>query len=146
MQAMHDLKGAGRWRSASEWRAIMKTRYTVALSMIAGAALGATAIQGLHAQAKKAYLISESEIIDRSAVEGWNKQIREVTQKAGGGSMVFSDRVVGVVGTPPQRVVVSEFPSADKAQAYLNSAERKAAIPNRDKAIKLVSQYIIEGN
>ena len=124
----------------------MKIRYTVALSMIAGATLGATAIQGLHAQAKKAYLISESEIIDRSAVEGWNKQIREVTQKAGGGSMVFSDRVVGVVGTPPQRVVVSEFQSADKAQAYLNSAERKAAIPNRDKAIKLVRQYIIEGN
>jgi uncharacterized protein (DUF1330 family) len=114
--------------------------------MIAGAALGATAIQGLHAQAKKAYLISESEIIDRSALEGWNKQIREVTQKAGGGSMVFSDRVVGVVGTPPQRVVVSEFQSADKAQAYLNSAERKAVIPNRDKAIKLVRQYIIEGN
>jgi len=30
----------------------MKTHYTVALSMIAGAALGAAAIQGLHAQAK----------------------------------------------------------------------------------------------
>lgn len=30
----------------------MKTQYTVALSMIAGAALGAAAIQGLHAQAK----------------------------------------------------------------------------------------------
>ena len=124
----------------------MKTRYTVALSMIAGAALGATAIQGLHAQAKRAYLISESEIVDRSAVEGWNKQIREVTQKAGGGSMVFSDRVIAVLGTPPQRAVVTEFSSAEKAQAYLDSAERKAVIPNREKAIKLVRQYIIEGN
>jgi hypothetical protein len=28
----------------------MKTRYTVVLSMIAGAAVGAAAIQGLHAQ------------------------------------------------------------------------------------------------
>ena len=37
----------------------MKTRYTVALSMIAGAALGGAAIQGLHAQAKlKAYTVS----------------------------------------------------------------------------------------
>jgi len=30
----------------------VKTRYTVALSMIAGAALGAAAVQGVHAQAK----------------------------------------------------------------------------------------------
>jgi hypothetical protein len=40
----------------------MKTRYTVALSMIAGAALCGAAIQGLHAQAKpKAYSVSELE-------------------------------------------------------------------------------------
>ena len=38
---------------------IMKARYTVALSMIAGAALGGAAIQGLHAQAKPpAYVIT----------------------------------------------------------------------------------------
>jgi hypothetical protein len=41
----------------------MKTRYTVALSMIAGAALGGAAIQGLHAQAKlKAYSVGEIEV------------------------------------------------------------------------------------
>jgi hypothetical protein len=38
----------------------MKTHYTVALSMLAGAALGATALQGLHAQAKPpAYFVIE---------------------------------------------------------------------------------------
>jgi len=46
----------------------MKTRYTVALSMIAGAALGGAAIQGLHAQAKPlAYVITEVEILDQAA-------------------------------------------------------------------------------
>ena len=124
----------------------MKTRYTVALSMIAGAALGATAIQGLHAQAKRVYLISESEVVDRNAVESWNKQIREVVQKSGGINPVFSDRVVAVLGTAPQRAVVTEYPSVEKAQAFLNSAERKATVPSREKAIKLVRQYIIEGN
>src|SRR6516164_7031314 len=101
----------------------MKTRYTVALSMIAGAALGATAIQGLHAQAKKAYLISESEIVDRNAVEGWNKQIREVTQKAGGGSMVFSDKVIGVLGTPPRsfRVPIRHRITSIRPSAKLRS-------------------------
>jgi hypothetical protein len=46
----------------------MKTRYTVVLSMIAGAALGGAAIQGLHAQAKpKAYQVTELEVIDDAA-------------------------------------------------------------------------------
>ncbi len=30
----------------------MKTRYTVALTLLAGIAIGAAAVQGLHAQAK----------------------------------------------------------------------------------------------
>ena len=41
----------------------MKTRYTVAVSMIAGAALGGAAIQGLHAQAKPpVYYVAEIEV------------------------------------------------------------------------------------
>jgi Domain of unknown function (DUF1330) len=43
----------------------MKTRYTVLLSMIAGAAIGGVAIQGLHAQAKPpVYLITEIDVKD----------------------------------------------------------------------------------
>ena len=39
----------------------MKTRFTVALSMLAGAAIGVVAVQGLQAQGKpKAYTVSES--------------------------------------------------------------------------------------
>jgi len=39
---------------------VMKTQYTVALSMLAGIGLGAVAVQGLHAQAKPpAYLVIE---------------------------------------------------------------------------------------
>ena len=38
----------------------MRTQYTVALSLLAGVALGGLAVQGLHAQAKlKAYSIGE---------------------------------------------------------------------------------------
>ena len=50
----------------------MKTRYTVAVSMFAGAALGAAAIQGLHAQAKPpVYLIGQIEV---SNEEGYAKE------------------------------------------------------------------------
>jgi hypothetical protein len=46
----------------------MKTRYTVMLSMIAGAALGGAAIQGLHAQAKPpVYLVTEIDVTNPDA-------------------------------------------------------------------------------
>jgi hypothetical protein len=46
----------------------MKTHYTVALSMIAGAALGAAAIQGLHAQAKPpVYSVAEISVTNLDA-------------------------------------------------------------------------------
>jgi hypothetical protein len=47
---------------------VMKTRYTVAVSMLAGVAVGALAIQGLHAQAKApVYVIAEIDISNPDA-------------------------------------------------------------------------------
>ena len=63
----------------------MKTRYTVALSMLAGIAIGAVAIQSLHAQAKpKAYVISETEVLDAAALAAYSPLIRAATDAAGG--------------------------------------------------------------
>jgi hypothetical protein len=46
----------------------MKTNYKVAIALVAGAAIGGAAIQGLHAQAKsKAYSVSELETLDAAA-------------------------------------------------------------------------------
>ena len=46
----------------------MKTKYTVALSMLAGVAIGAVAVQGLQAQGKpKAYTVSELESLERAS-------------------------------------------------------------------------------
>ena len=123
----------------------MKTRYTVALSMIAGAALGGAAIQGLHAQVKKVYLLTQSEVLDRSALESYNTTVREAITKAGG-TTVASDKITAVIGTAPQRVGITEFPSVEKVQAWLDSDARKALAPQRDKAIKFSQQLIVEGH
>ena len=123
----------------------MKTRYTVALSMIAGAALGGAAIQGLHTQAKKVYLLTQSEILDRAALDSYNTAVREAITKAGG-TTVASDRIIAVIGTAPQRVGITEFASVEKVQAWLDSADRKALAPQRDKAIKFSQQLIVEGH
>ena len=63
----------------------MKTRCTVALSMFAGAALGAAVINGLHAQDKsKAYVVSEIDPLD-SATEAAFASLVQLAQKAAGG-------------------------------------------------------------
>jgi uncharacterized protein (DUF1330 family) len=126
----------------------MKTRYTVALSMVAGAALGAAAIQGLHAQAKpKAYLITESEVLDRAALDTYFPQVRQAA-KGLGGNIDFvgpGEKIVALVGDAPKRIGVSEWDSMEKAQAWYNSPERKALQPQRDKAQKITRQFIVEG-
>jgi uncharacterized protein (DUF1330 family) len=122
----------------------MKTRYTVAVSMFVGAAIGAAAIQGVYAQAKsKVYFISESEVLDRGAVDAWNSQVQQAI-KAAGGNLVVGEKIVAVLGDPPKRVGVTEFESLDKAQAWIASPERKALAPQREKAVKFVRQYIVE--
>ena len=44
----------------------MKTQYAMALTLLAGVAIGAVAVEGLHAQAKlKAYSVGELELLSR---------------------------------------------------------------------------------
>ena len=114
--------------------------------MIAGVAIGATAIQGLHAQASKArvIMISESQILDQARISSYNKELQPAI-KAAGGEIALSDKVIPVLGEAPQRVGVTEFESVDKAQAWIKSKEREALAPHRDPAVKILRQYIIEG-
>jgi len=117
--------------------------------MIAGAALGGAAIQGLHAQAKpKAYLVTESEVIDRPSVPPYDPLLASAMQTAGGhwiGGTGPTEKITAVLGDPPKRFGVVEFESIDKAQAWLKSSGREAIAPQRNKAIKLVRQFIFEG-
>jgi uncharacterized protein (DUF1330 family) len=125
----------------------MKTRFTVALSLLAGVALGAAAVQSLHAQAKpKAYIITETEVLDAGALAAYTPKVRDV-QRAHGARLVVPawGKVVASVGEPPKRVGVTEYESVEKAQAYLTSDARKALVPEREKAIKITRQFIVEG-
>jgi uncharacterized membrane protein YgdD (TMEM256/DUF423 family) len=92
----------------------MKTRYTVALSMLAGVALGAVAVQGLQAQAKpKAYIVTETEVTDAAALAAYVPQAQAAARAAGGrpGIVPAGGKVVGLIGEPPKRFGVSEWES-----------------------------------
>ena len=123
----------------------MKTKYTVALSLLVGVAVGAVAVQGLHAQAKpKAYRVSESEVLDAATVTAYNPALQAAQKAAGGRSFRTTGRIVAVVGTAPKRVNISEWDSLEQAQAWQNSEARKNLAPQRDKTIKIIRQYIVE--
>jgi uncharacterized protein (DUF1330 family) len=124
----------------------MRTCYTVALSMIAGAALGGAAIQGLHAQAKPpAYIITETEILDQAAFNEFSSKVPATMQSFGGKFLVRGGKVIALDGDAPKRVIVAVFDSVEKAQAWRNSAGWKDLQPLRVKATKPRAAYIVEG-
>ena len=125
----------------------MHTNYKIALAVVAGAALGATAMQGLHAQAKlKAYSINEGTIMDGAAVAGYLPAIRKAIADNHGRSLgTLRGRVVGIEGTPPPaNVGIVEWDSVDDAVAFYKSKAWVDLAAERDKAQKVVRRYIVE--
>jgi uncharacterized protein (DUF1330 family) len=125
----------------------MKTYCTVALSMLAGVALGGAAIQSLHAQAKpKAYVVSELETLDAKAAADYAERALKMQEGAGGRNFrTGGGKVTSMEGPPPpQRVAITEWENLDKAQAFFKSKEWEDAKPERDKALKTVRRYAVE--
>jgi uncharacterized protein (DUF1330 family) len=123
----------------------MKTQYTVALAMLAGAAIGASAVNGLHAQAKApVYLVTE---IDVSNSDAYGKEYAPKAQaliKAAGGHFVAIGGVAGAGagkvtafdGEAPKRVAVQTWDSMEQYQAYRNSPGFKEVRQIGDKYAK----------
>jgi uncharacterized protein (DUF1330 family) len=115
---------------------VMKTGSKIALAMVGSFALGAAAVQSLHAQATPpGYAIIEVNVTDN---EGYTKEfvplIAKEIQGSGGKYIVRGGNPVTLQGTPPSsRVVVLQFDSVEKAQAFWNSPGRKAAQSVGDK-------------
>lgn len=95
----------------------------------------------------KAFLCTESEILDRALLAAYIPPVRDALVAAGGLPAVISSiggKVVALVGEPPRNLVVSEWKSVAAAQAWLNSAELAALEPQRARAYRVIRQYIIE--
>ena len=114
----------------------MNRHITVGLGMVASAALGAMAVQTLHAQTKPpAYNIAEITIKDQ---DGYNKEylplITKALTEAGGKFLVRGGKTISYEGAAPApRVIVIQFESLDKLQALYNSAPYKDAVAVGDK-------------
>jgi len=114
--------------------------------MLAGAAFGAAAAQGLHAQAKpKAYLVTEVEVIDASAQAAYAPLVQAVIKAAGGHNFFTAGgKTVAFIGEAPKVAAISEWDSLEQVQAYRNSTAFKNLAPQRDKAQRQVRSYAVE--
>src|SRR5438128_10085456 len=125
----------------------MRMRSTVAWSIRAGVAVGAAAVQVLHAQAKPpAHVVAE---IDVTNLEPYDKEYVPPAAKAitdgGGKYVVRGGRTVSLYGEPPKsRIAVMMFESLEKAQAAFDSAAYKEAKKAGDRYANF-RVYAVEG-
>jgi Domain of unknown function (DUF1330) len=88
----------------------MNTRCTIALAMLAGAALGAAAIQGLHAQAKPpAYIVIEVDVTDADLYKQYQSKARPLQSQYSARFIAQGGKIDAYAGEPP--CASEEFPN-----------------------------------
>jgi uncharacterized protein (DUF1330 family) len=125
----------------------MKSRCMQGLTLLTGVAIGAVAVEGLHAQAKlKAYTITETETLDATAQAEFAKAAAAAQQPAGGHPLrTGGGKIVGLEGAaPPKRVILTEWDSLDQAVAFYKSKAWTDLASLREKGVKTIRRYAVE--
>jgi uncharacterized protein (DUF1330 family) len=127
----------------------MKQRIALGLTLLAGVVIGATAIQGLHAQAKPpAYLIIEiNKVTDADGFKVITQTPTggaDVAKEFGGHYLARTAKITSLDGAPPERFIIYAFDSVDKAQGFNDSAYMKKVTAIRNNTTQARS-FIVEG-
>jgi uncharacterized protein (DUF1330 family) len=123
----------------------MNKRLMVIGALLAGFALGAATVECVRAQGKPpAYTIGEIEVTDPATYQKYMEGTSSRVPAAGGRFIVRGGRTFVVNGAPPKRIVVIQWESLEKAQAFFESDAYTQLIPIRDKSSN-VRAFVIEG-
>jgi uncharacterized protein (DUF1330 family) len=127
----------------------MKTSYAVTIGVLAGVAIGATAIKGLNAQGRPpTYVVID--IAEMTNPDGFKAVITSPAASParlaalGGRYLIRTDMVTALDGVPPKRFVLLAFDSKEKAQAWNDASDIKEVNAIRAKTTKS-SAFIVEG-
>jgi uncharacterized protein (DUF1330 family) len=126
----------------------MNRLITLGLTLLAGVAIGAAAVNGLNAQNKApgAYVVVDlSEISNPDLFKTLLPKAEPAMKAFGGNFVVRTENIVGLDGTPPKRFVVISFDSMDKAKAWDASPAQKEITNIRERSTKS-RQFIVDGN
>ena len=124
----------------------MSTKSKIVIAGVAGVALGAMAMQALHAQAKlKAYTIAETEVTGALPPDYLSNIRKEIEAAHGRSLRTLNGRVVSIEGAaPPKNVAIIEWDSVDDAVAFYKSKAWTDSAPQREQAQKTIRRYAIE--
>jgi uncharacterized protein (DUF1330 family) len=130
----------------------MKSNYKIAVTMLAGAAFGALAVHGLHAQAKPPiYVVEQIDVTNEDAyAKEYVPKARAIREAAGGrllarGGAATGAKVTTIEGEPFNGLVVIQlWESMDKIKAWHDSAEYKENHKIGDKYAKF-RKIAVEG-
>jgi uncharacterized protein (DUF1330 family) len=127
----------------------MNRLLSLGLAMLAGVAVGGAAIKGLNAQGKPpTYVIIDiTEMTDPEGFKAVPANPSSGPQRAaalGGRTLIRTDMMTALDGTPPKRLVVLAFDSKEKAQGWYDAPDIKQINDIRRKTTKS-SAYIVEG-
>jgi uncharacterized protein (DUF1330 family) len=109
----------------------MRSTYKIAVAVTAGVAIGALAVQGLHAQAKpRVYFVAEIDVTNPDAyAKEYAPKAQAIIKAAGGrflaigGSAATTGTVTALDGDAPKRVVVQVWDSMEKIRAWRANPE-----------------------
>src|SRR5271163_3972895 len=97
----------------SNYRGIqdMNRQISLGLAMLAGIAIGAVAVQALHAQARpKAYSVTEIEVLDTAALNAYLPLVGPAIKAAGGRNFnTAGGKAIAFTGESPKRVAIIEW-------------------------------------
>jgi uncharacterized protein (DUF1330 family) len=131
----------------------VKQYFGLVLAMLAGTAIGAAAVTGLHAQAKPpVYLVTEIDVTNPEAYGTEFAPKAQATIKAAGGRFVVIGGTAGVgakpitamAGTPPKRLTIQAWDSMDALNAWYKGADYQAALKIGEKYATF-RRFAIEG-
>jgi uncharacterized protein (DUF1330 family) len=125
----------------------MKTRSQTALALLVGFAIGAVAVQGLHAAGgPPAYVVTEVGISDLDAYQKDYLPLAQASIKAAGGRLIAAGQNIIVFEgpSPGTRVAINAFDNLATAQAWRNSDSFKEARKVGDKYAKFRA-FAVEG-
>jgi uncharacterized protein (DUF1330 family) len=117
----------------------MNRSLTLGLGMLIGTALGAAAVNGLHAQGKTpgAYAILDiSEILDAAAVPRIFAKAVPAAKAGGERYLTATEKITALSGVPPEHVVILAFDNIDQAKAWYNSPAQQEVNAMDAKAVK----------
>jgi uncharacterized protein (DUF1330 family) len=124
----------------------MKPTSKMLLAALAGLVMGVIGTAAIYGQTKTArgYLIADVDVTDQAGFQKYASQVPATLAPFDGHYIVRGGKTIPLEGDAPHRIVVTEFPSIEKAQAWYNSPAYSAIRPARQSAAK-GRLFLVEG-